>query len=328
MTRSLSRRTIVTLLTLALATQVSWTSDTRAADAPASLSDSLTGEAKDAYEAGKRIYGLGDFAGAGVKFKHAYALSKDVRLLWNWAACERAQLHYAKAYNILEQYTREGANTLSADELNGAAETKAALREFYSLLKLTIDPAGAKVRVDGAELGVAPLTSPYALDLGPHTLRVEAPGYVAAEQKLEVPGKTDLSLTITLKREKAAPSKLSIHAGASDAISVDGKTLGVGHYDGTVTPGAHVVRVTAAGMKPYEARVEVTAGGTRTMDVALVREPAEAGVPTWLWVTGSVVAAGGLAVGGYYLFRPKDEPGSQPAGIMGTAKLPLRIGGF
>jgi hypothetical protein len=45
------------------------------------LADSLTGPAKEAYEAGKRIYALNDFAGAAVKFKVAYDLSRDYLLM-------------------------------------------------------------------------------------------------------------------------------------------------------------------------------------------------------------------------------------------------------
>src|ERR1700684_4579575 len=63
--------------------------------APKPLSQSLTGEAKAAYDAAKMLLGDGDFAGAAIKFRAAYDQSGDARLLWNIAACEKNRRHYA-----------------------------------------------------------------------------------------------------------------------------------------------------------------------------------------------------------------------------------------
>src|SRR5271154_4391087 len=64
--------------------------------APKPLSQSLTGEAKAAYDAAKLLLGDGDFAGAAIKFRAAYDQAGDARLLWNIAACEKNQRHYAR----------------------------------------------------------------------------------------------------------------------------------------------------------------------------------------------------------------------------------------
>ncbi|MGH7297676.1 MAG: hypothetical protein ACRELB_22250 [Polyangiaceae bacterium] len=51
------------------------------------LAQTLTGDAKAAYDAAKLLVGDGDFAGAAIKFQAAYDQSNDARLLWNIAAC-------------------------------------------------------------------------------------------------------------------------------------------------------------------------------------------------------------------------------------------------
>lgn len=50
--------------------------------------------------------------------------------------------------------------------------------------------------------------------------------------------------------------------------------------------------------KPYDAHVDLAPQGSRTIDVKLVDEPAGSDVPTWIWITGGAVLAGGAAVSG------------------------------
>ncbi|MGH7329836.1 MAG: hypothetical protein ACREJX_15930, partial [Polyangiaceae bacterium] len=52
---------------------------------PKSLSDTLTGDAKADYEAGKLLFSDGDYAGAEIKLQGAYDKSQEPRLLWNIA---------------------------------------------------------------------------------------------------------------------------------------------------------------------------------------------------------------------------------------------------
>jgi len=59
------------------------------APARPSLADTLTGPAKDDYMAGRLLFGDHDYGGALVKFQSAYTQSKDARLLFNMAACEK-----------------------------------------------------------------------------------------------------------------------------------------------------------------------------------------------------------------------------------------------
>ena len=83
---------------------------------PPSLADSLIGEPKADYDAAKLLYGNGDYAGALVKFTAAYDKSKDPRLLWNIAACEKNLHHYARVLAYLRRYLAEGQAVLSEAE--------------------------------------------------------------------------------------------------------------------------------------------------------------------------------------------------------------------
>src|SRR5258708_4144401 len=68
------------------------------------LSQALTGQAKADFESGKLLAADGDFAGALIKFQSAYDQSKDPRLLWNAAFCQKNLRHYAKVIATLKRY--------------------------------------------------------------------------------------------------------------------------------------------------------------------------------------------------------------------------------
>src|SRR5437762_13903717 len=75
------------------------------------LTQALTGEAKADYDAGKVLASDGDFAGALIKFTSAYEQSKDARLLWNVAVCEKNMRHYSRVIATLNRYLSEGARS-------------------------------------------------------------------------------------------------------------------------------------------------------------------------------------------------------------------------
>ena len=78
------------------------------AAAPAPLSESLSGMARAEYAAARILYEDGDYQGALQKLRSAYDSSKDARLLWNMAACEKNLRHYALALGLVERYVSDG----------------------------------------------------------------------------------------------------------------------------------------------------------------------------------------------------------------------------
>ncbi len=293
--------------------------------APAPLAQSLTGEAKAAYDSARLLFEDGDSPGALAKFSHSYDVSHDARLLWNMAACEKELRHYARAATLIGRYLKEGGKRLSSEQRQSALETQNALRAFYVKLQLNGVPDGAAVLVDGTEVGRGPLTEPLLVDLGARTLRVEQSGFEPNEQKLEVAGGGELELTVTLKPvpvESSVPARLSVvSSGTQDIIAIDGKVLGSQRWQGPVAIGEHTVRVTAAHKKPYESHVQLLAGSTRSLQITL--EDESHGSSAWPWVAGGAALAVGAVVGGYFLFKPQDTPGAHPEGKLSTLYLSL-----
>ena len=278
-----------------------------------------------AYDSGKLLFEDGDSPGALAKFSHAYDLSHDARLLWNMASCEKELRHYARASALIGRYLQEGGERISAAQRKSALETQSALTDFYAKVKLSDAPEGATVFVDGEQVGQTPLTEPLTLDLGTRTLRVEQPGFEPFEKKIEIAGGGELEVPVVLTLApvvSVAPAVLSIQSsGERDIIAIDGKVVGSQRWQGALAVGEHSVRVTAPGKKTYESHVQLLAGSTRSLQIALESEAT--GSTVWIWVAGGAAVAAGAVVGGYFLFKPDASPGAHPEGKLTTVYLPL-----
>lgn len=283
------------------------------------LSQALSGEARVAYEDAKLLLQNGDSAGAGAKFQRAYTLSGDARLLWNIAACEKALRHYASASDFVQRYLAQGGAMLSDDNRQGAEATQRALRALFSEVTLSGLPDGARVTIDGVSLAVVPLAEPLRVDLGKHQLRVELDGYEPLTRSLDVPGGTQLQLELSLvpKSRLATLAVLASEPGA--LIALDGKVVGGPRFQGSVAAGPHRVRVTARDKKPYELSLELAAGSSRTLQIALQDERR----PVWPWVAGIVGASFAASVGLYFLIKPEPSHVPAPQGELGNVQLPL-----
>jgi hypothetical protein len=291
----------------------------------ASLSDSLSGVAKSEYEAAKLLYGDGDFAGAAIKFEHAYSESKDPRLLWNLAAAEKNQRHYARVLELIERYIVESGARLSTEERSEAQTVMNTVQSFVGSVTVTVNEGNAKVLVDEGEAGVSPLKSALRIDMGPHKIRAQKPGFSEASAQVMVQGGTASAVELRLQAE-LHQGRLRVVASPGAVISVDGKLAGTGEWGGVLASGVHGVSVTLEGKRPYQADVAVKDNQDQVLRVVLdpaaePGPPKSTGVPTWVWIAGGGVLAAGLGVGAYFVFKPEDQ--IPVHGSLDTVEMPF-----
>jgi hypothetical protein len=283
------------------------------------LADALQGAAKTAYDAARLLAQNHDFGGALAEFGHAYSLSKDPRLLFNMAICQKELHHYAKMRGLLEQYLRDGASVTTADSQSAAQEALAAIKPLVAALKINVNEDGAEVSVDGEVVGTAPLKGNVPVDLGKHVVTVKKSGFDSFEQGLDMPGGTEATVAVTLKAQHHV-AQLVVTADAEATVIVDGKEAGKGKFDGAVAVGSHDVSVVETGKKTYATQVDLRDGETRSMQVTL--EDQSHGGALWPWIVGGAAVAAGAAVGGYFLFKPQDQTTAQaPTGRFATIQF-------
>jgi hypothetical protein len=291
----------------------------------APLAESLQGAARADYAGARILYEDGDYAGAYTKLESAYLASKDPRLLWNMAACEKALRHYANVMNLLERYLKEGGAVIGADERQATHELVETVREFVNELRLDVQPAGVEVYLDGVKAATTPLAGPLRVDMGKRKLRFQKQGFIPHETEMDLAGGKSVELSVQLQAE-VHEGTLRIMSDPSAVISVDGHVVSTGQWVGTLPSGTHSVYVSAEGKQPYKTEVVVKDRDTASLHVNLQDEQRAPGLRAdsssgalW-WIVGGVALAG-AGVGGYFLLKPGDGPAAPPGGSLGGIEL-------
>ncbi len=288
--------------------------------APSSLSESLLGPAKSDYDAAKLLYGDRDYRGALVKFEAAFTASKDPRLLWNMAACEKELRHYAKAVADINRYVVESGAMLSEQDRAEATAKRDTLQAFVSPVAIKVSEPDADVMLDGEVVGRSPLGAPIVADIGERRFTVRKAGFREFTQTLQVSGPATLDVQLAPEKHEG---RFEVRAPEGAQIRIDGQLVGVGSWSGTLASGTHALGVTAPHTRAYQSEVAIRDADTRTLSVML--EPEErGGVPAWIWVTGGVAVAAGAAVGGYFLFK-KTETTPTETGTLAPGTVQLQV---
>jgi hypothetical protein len=283
---------------------------------PTSLSQSLEGDAKAAYDSGELLVANGDFVGALTKLRQAYEASKDPRLLYEMALCEKELRRYAPMQSLLEQYLRDAEGSVPQEIRAAVDEALAAIKNLVATVTVTSIEPEATVLVDGEVVGVTPIPAPLTVDLGKHVIVAKKSGFDASEQTIEALGGSAISVTLVLLAQPHA-AQLVVRSDANATVKIDDRVVGVGHFEGPLEPGTHGLQLTEGGKEPYRAVLDLHDGETRMVDVTL---PDQKHAP-WPWVIGGAVLAAGAAVAIYLLANPHDETVA-PDGKLGRVYLP------
>jgi hypothetical protein len=287
-----------------------------------SLSETLTGQAKEEYLAGRTIFVDQNYAGALVKFASAYELSKDARLKWNMAACEKNLAHYTRVRRLVQEYVAEGGDKLTAEDKTEARDLLNAIAPYIGRLRLVTSEAGALVFLDGVEIGKTPLLDAVEVDVGIHKVRVVKADYTEFATDITVSGASDSVIQAQISRI-VHEGDLVVRAPENAAIILDGQLVGKEIYRTKIASGVHPLKVTKAEFLTYQTDVIVQDNKVRTVDVVLQPEPKK-GIPTWaIIVIGGVgLAAIGGVVTAYALREP--EP-IKPAGTLEPGNVSVRF---
>lgn len=152
-------------------------------------------------------------------------------------------------------------------------------------LVLNSTPSGARVTVDGRDVGVTPV-SVGSLRRGAHTVRFTHQGYVTTQRRVRIrsaqPAQSiEVTLAATRSTRPATSSATAAQASGSLTVDsrpagarvfVDGKQVGTTPLQvGTVQAGDHAVRLERDGYRPWSRSVRVPGGGTSRVSGSLRR---------------------------------------------------------
>lgn len=152
--------------------------------------------------------------------------------------------------------------------VGGEASVHLPLAMVLGEVQLVGSPAGAEVRVDDDRAPVeAALPATLRLPPGPHVLVVSAAGHETVRQLVQVEARAAVQAQVDLP---LVTGTLVVDAAERDAlIEIDGQAAGFTPAVVPVPVGAHSVRVTLAGYRPYEAFVQIGPKATTTVSAPL-----------------------------------------------------------
>ena len=151
------------------------------------------------------------------------------------------------------------------------AELKATIGGQGATIRVLSNVAGAKVFLDGVEMGAVPLDV-KDVKSGEHVLEVKAPGYQDHEERVTVNAGQAMVLKLDLNPEagKADVGTLKVVSAVPDAeVFIDGAAIGKVPQEKSLARGDHFVVVKLAGFKTFEQKIRLEAGQTLTVSADL-----------------------------------------------------------
>ncbi len=297
--------------------------------------DALEGEAQAAFERATTLFDDGDYRGARAEFERAFELSRESRVLYNVAVCDKAMRKYARAIDELKRSLRESGPRITPAYERTAKDTIAALEPFVSEVSIAVDQEGALVLVDGDPIGTSPLDGALHLEVGEHVVSARKSGFLDLPKQIRVISGEVAKVTFVLEiaektviPEPAAEAPTGIvrvQTDPSALVELDGQVVGTGSCDARVRVGEHRLVVRKAGSEPRI--VSFTMADRETRTYSLLPLAKSEGISPWVWVAGGVGVAGGAAALAIVLNRSTEYRGSGP-GVLPPRVVPAWSGGF
>jgi tetratricopeptide (TPR) repeat protein len=216
-------------------------------------------EARTLFERGVEALGQERFADALRAFQAAYRLDPRPMLLYNIGLCQRELGDPVAARATLVRYLEQAGPEGPADLGEAAREVLAGLDALLGTIAVDVDQAGARVFVDGAEAGVAPLPEPLRVAPGAHTITAQLAGFESAEQTVTVGAGESLAAALTLR---PSPPPLPLPAPDDGGVPSSGwfwASVGIG--------GAATVAAIVTGSLGLQARSDFLDGGSVDLEL-------------------------------------------------------------
>jgi len=135
-----------------------------------------------------KLYEDGDYALALAEFERVYELVPNYHVLYNIAQVSEQLGRYARALKVFQDYLAQGGDSLPPERRAEVQTELVNLTARTARIDVHVDHAGAEILLDGASVGLSPLTTSLTVDVGEHTLVAQADGFVSQTVTLSLAG--------------------------------------------------------------------------------------------------------------------------------------------
>jgi hypothetical protein len=219
--------------------------------AHAQASDAARTEARARFDRGLRLFNQQDNEGALAEFQRAYELSPHPLLLYNIGLVYSAMGKPVAAVDVFDKLLAAPAG-LDAGRL-GRVQTERDL-QLQRVGEIVIQGGvdGARVELDGFEVGTVPLAAPLRASSGVHVVALIATGYAPARKQVVVAGQAKVELKFELSPTEGQPAQLAVQTRLLDGeVLIDGQVVGKTPLGASLAlaPGRHTIEVRRPGYK-------------------------------------------------------------------------------
>jgi hypothetical protein len=265
----------------------------------------MTPEAEAAFIAGKTLYERGDYLGALTRLREAHNRSSQAEPLRWLFRTQKKLSRYTEMIGSLRAYIQHPDPTIPLESRRIACESFSKAVSSTGTIRVVASEAGATVVLGEDTTGTTPLPDVLRVDgERPVVVQITKPGRKPYTWKGIVPAGQEITLDAVLAKD-THEGHLTVDAEPGDLVSLDGEPVAAGPWNRAVASGPHTLLVTGPLMLPYS--IDLTIQDNTVRDVVARLQPA---IPTWVWVLGGTLLAGGAAVGASFLFQPSYRGGN------------------
>ena len=175
--------------------------------APLAAKAGVKEEARKHYDRAVELVDDGQLEGAIVEFQRSYDLTHHFAVLYNIGQVYVSLARPVEAVDAYERYLADGGRKVPADRRTEVEKEIVRQKARIATLEIRGLPQGATVRLDGNEIGRAPISAPVRVGVGKHTIAAWADGYDSAEKEVVVAGEDHKAVGLVLaKRVVESPS--------------------------------------------------------------------------------------------------------------------------
>ena len=197
----------------------------------------LPQDAREHYLRGLELVGQNAYRPALEELNAAYAIRPEPGVLYSIGQCHVALGHVREGIEALSTYLREGQDRMPPGRHDLIEVQLALLESRMAELTIIADRPGARVTVDGREVGTTPLAEPVRLAAGTHTVAARFGAAPPASQQVTLVEAERRALRLAIPRTAAqvAGARAASAAAARAAAAAAAAAAAVGRDLGRLT---------------------------------------------------------------------------------------------
>ncbi len=177
--------------------------------------------AKKAFKEGAALFEKQKYVEAAEKFRQAYEIRPNWKLLYNIGQCEAAARHYGLALELFESYMAAGGDNIGSERTNELISEMERLRNLVGYIEFKSVPSAADVSIDDTHRGTSPLPGPLAVSAGAtHHVTINKDGEVLLDRVIRV--HSDQTVDVTIGNAETGDTQTARPEVAADVTESSG----------------------------------------------------------------------------------------------------------